>query len=769
MKKELGKPNYQRFHDGCKARAHDLVNLRERMSRLTDIEDLLYVPRGYTEALDIRNTNYFGKGGNFYAVLEDDIEIVGTISVQPYWYSSLYKAMYSCMRLYSELVQTEDRAGARSVMQVALQVQTWGNIYDELRSNKPMTIEQEEKMFQTLSETESNPLSEDPELLDLFDQVVKDIKEGTLPYVMDFHESLEDHEDRMRSTKFSFRHYYVSGKTSSYRHKDGELRKSILSSAYETDPVKDRRIDDLIGYESNYNTEFKGAGKPHPMITLSIPQSKMKRRIIHIGSNAIQDRGKYLHDILQSFLATLGCDCTKDQRAGIAFAERVSNPGFRSSAGYPSIMCMDFSNATDLLSQEFQNKCLGILFPDEVVSFWNELSQMEKVFIFSNGKEKKYNQRRGQPQGLLGSFDCFALAHHVIMLMTMKLTGREGYRANQFYRILGDDSIVSSIKKDPDHEVLSAYRRISRWAGLEENETKLHYAGFDQKTSVLCEFAKVTVLNGVMSTPVPIRLLSRNGREGTNYHRMSSAMWMAINGYDQLRTEIFRLLPSMFSEEAVLLASDIISSGIIPAFHMFADRSRIVDMESVDQCIFCYIVQKLRGSFLSALLTDEESERFFDSCEFDMETISPFLIKGPKINDILDVVENDNHKIMRVIGRNLELEDAIKSILGLNNQEKLVVGAVDLTAQEMRLYLWISEVLDNLKLGIPLPSMTRIDWIDRLEATSSLERFMPRAFHKKILREIVFLDKAIEQTKIWFPSHGTGESDGMIDDHPLIG
>jgi len=742
MRKEFGKQSYQEFYDKCKDRASDLSQLRERMSRLFDIEDLLYVPRGYTEPLDIRNTKYFGKGGKFYAVLEEDIVVVGTIKFQPQWYVSLYKAMYSAMRLYCELRQEEDLDGSKCAMQVALQVQSWGNIFDELRSNKFMTLMQEEAIFSTLSEAESAELSEDSELLTVFSEVVKDIEEGQLLYVSDFSNSLREHNLERR--RFSSSDYYISGKSTAYRHTDKTLNVSILSSAYETDPFLGCQFDEITGYESNYNVLFKGDGFPHPMITLSIPQGKIKRRIIHVGCNAIQDRGRYIHCTLQKFNSRLASDCTIDQRSGISFAARVSSPRFRSTTGYPSILCMDFSNATDLLSQEFQNLCLGILYPEPIVDFWREASKMEKVFLFSDGSERKYNQRRGQPQGLLGSFDCFALAHHVIMLMVMKITNRTNYRATQFYRILGDDSIICSITEDRNHEVKSAYLRVCQWAGLEINESKSHVVGFEDKNSALCEFAKVAILNGEISTPVPIRLLSRTGKDGSNYHRMSCAMWMAVNGYDQLRTEIHRLLPTMFSEEAIPIASSIIRSGIIPAFSMFADYN-VVDRCKLDQGIFCYLVEKLKGTFFNALLKDESSEKFFDDCQYDIEKLSPFLIEESRMEAILDVVENPNHKIMVVLQKNLDLQDSIKSILGVYTEKRLLTGAVDLTVQEMRLYIWVADIMANIKLGIPLPSISRDEWVDLLRGAATLDRFMPRAFHKKTLREIVYLDNAIKR------------------------
>jgi hypothetical protein len=316
---------------------------------------------------------------------------------------------------------------------------------------------------------------------------------------------------------------------------------------------------------------------------------------------------------------------------------------------------------------------------------------------------------------------------------------------------LGDDSIICSITEDRNHEVKSAYLRVCSWAGLEINESKSHIVGFEDKLSALCEFAKVTILNGEISTPVPIRTLSRVGKVGTNYHKLSAAMWMAVNGYSHLRTEIHRLLPTMFSEDAVPIASDLIRAGILPAFRMFADY-QVNDREALDRGVFSYLVEKLKGTFYSALLKDDASEKFFDDCNFDIEKLSPFLIDESRMERILDVVESHDHKIMVVLQKNLDLQDSIKSILGITTGAQLLVGAVDLSIREIRLYNWVADVMRNLNLGIPLPRMSRDEWIDLLQGASSLDRFMPRAFHKKTLREIVYLDNAIQRMhKLFIP------------------
>jgi len=601
MRKELGKASYQQFHDESKARANDLGDLRAQLSRLSNIEGLFYIPRGSDEALDIRSVQYFGKGGKFVAVCDEDVLIAGTIRVPPYWYGSLFKAMYSTMSLFAELMEEKDDLGAETVMQIALQVESWGGLYNELRSNKPMTLEFEKEIFSALSESESQPLSDDVELLDLFNQVRNDVIQGDLPYVEEFSNALRNAQRPEVGQSFKTTDYYVSGKSSSYRHTKGFMRISIISSGVETDPFRNQTsMDDVIDYHSYYNMEYRGDGKPHPFITMSIIQNKIKPRVIHIAANAIQDRCKYIFRILQTMLTGLRTDCINDQRRGIAFAEYVSNPKYREQHGYPSILCMDFSNATDLLSQEFQEECLRMVFPEAIVQFWGSLSRYKKVFKFSDESELEYIQLRGQPQGLLGSIHAFAVAHHVIMLMTMRHCHLEMYRASQFYRILGDDSIISSITSDPNDEVQSAYCRICAWAGLEINLRKSHIVTFRDKVGALCEFAKVRVLNGRMSSPVPIRLLSRVGKTtglySRNYYKLTTLMWMAVNGYDYLREDIHRFLPEMFDDEDIEIASDLLRAGVIPAFRMFADyqpRNRI----ELDKAMFCYLIERLKGTF----------------------------------------------------------------------------------------------------------------------------------------------------------------------------
>jgi len=616
-----------------------------------------------------------------------------------------------------------------------------------------MTLMHERTMYDQLSQTESLPLSSNEYLVGVYNQVVADIQEGTKPYVEDLRRALDRPNRPGYNRNFNSDDFYISGRATSYRHDIDDLKISIISSAIENDPLKGHPMDDVIAYVSYYNLQIESVDATHDFITLSIRQNKLKPRIIHIACNAIQDRAKYIYRILDHVLSGLPTDCIRDQRSGIAFAMRVSNPVFRSEHNYPSIHCMDFSNATDLLSQEFQNNVLGLIFPPEVVKFWSDVSSMEKTFIFSDKTKKTYTQRRGQPQGLLGSIHAFAFAHHILMRMVMYITNRTDIRATLFYRVLGDDSIICSFTSDPKGEVRSAYKLVCEWAGLAFEDDKEHKVTYHDKKSALCEFAKVMVLNGSICTPVPIRLLSRtgksHGRGSKNYYKLTTIMWMQANGYAYIKDELHRHLPKMFSEEAIPIASDMLHAGIIPAFKGFADY-RPINPELLNKAMFCYLIEQLKGSFMSALLKDDASEDIFSEGTFNMKNLSPFLIPPERLQNVLDKVEQSNHKINWVLQRNLDLEDSLKNILGLQTEDRMIAGAVDLTDQEIRLYVWASDVLINLRYG-EFPHQTREDWIDLLRGAASLDRFLPKSFHKKATRDIIFLEQAIQRLFILFP------------------
>jgi len=161
--------------------------------------------------------------------------------------------------------------------------------------------------------------------------------------------------DKVRDSNFSFK---SSGTTIKVNNKVFTIP-AVLASGFEQDLLKEvpciKSFDDLLGFEGEFGFLYSKAVKTKYRPTVSIPQKKLARRIIHIGDNPRQDRLGYIHNLISAFFRMYNCDCTFNQEEGIKFCLKASGQVAR------AVYCMDQSKATDTMLIDAQKMSLAVL------------------------------------------------------------------------------------------------------------------------------------------------------------------------------------------------------------------------------------------------------------------------------------------------------------------------------------------------------------------------------------------------------------------------
>lgn len=484
---------------------------------------------------------------------------------------------------------------------------------------------------------------------------------------------------------FEDRDYYIastSDAASIPELKGPGSKMSIIKSILEIDPCDGCEFDEATGYTSHYNKRYKPKNARFPwVITIHIPNpGKYKTRAIHLALSAIQDRCNYIHHRLAALLSRLPSDCTREQTRGISFILTLTDPYRREGQAY-SILAYDWSNATDRLLQKFQEDCLGLVFDEKVVKFWHSVSSCEKIFKFKDHGERSYHQANGQPQGLLGSFEAFALAHHIMMLVTMYMSHRTEYRASEFYRVLGDDSVLTSISTDLTNEVGECYCQVCHWANVKVNRTKsteiLAY-----NSNALIEFAKVYAYNGEYFSPVPFRLATQCGKPSCDYYSFAAALWMQRHGGNR-KNWISGLIDKYYpKQEENKIARNILFSGFIKSYADLGPEFQDIEMLQSDYALFCtlgYLYSSIKSSFCYSMLSDKAKEKLGSkTIKEEIDALEALLPKD--LEHLLDRLEDNDHKFLIALQANQDREDLIKALFNdLNSDQcKLLAATLQL-------------------------------------------------------------------------------------------
>ena len=760
---KMGRKIDESFVDACKVREKDLVKVMEEIITTDNFSDVFIVTQTKSKPnekprvkhLDLlEDVKYCPKDFHLYRQNEDE-EIIDVFhnQSQPNCYGSLFVAMF----VVASACRAERRDGDPDVYsglrQLALSIIEIARLYNETNPDEKAWRKQEDNTYKLLTtEIELIPKEEFDKIQAVFIETLSDIKEGKLPYVQDMARAIRA-TARYCASPFNDEDYYYSSKSDPARIRGFRYKQSLIKSMVETDPLRGCPFDDAVGYHSHYNT-VEPEGYSAPWIqTIHIPNpGKYKTRAIHLALSPIQDRCCYIHNRLARVLDSIPSDCTKGQERGQLFAITVTDANYREEHGMNSVLAYDWSNATDKMAQPFQEECLRLVFPEEVVQFWHTVSSCEKVFRFKDGSSKRYIQVTGQPQGLLGSFDAFAFAHHVIMLMTMNLSDRKGQKPTDFYRVLGDDSIISSISYDPANRVGDAYCAICAWANMEINRSKSTEITHEDKVA-LVDFAKVTVLDGEYFSPIPSRLANRIGSPKGDYYALSGALWLSKHGSNQ-NVWIRQLIDYYYQgEEENRLAHLLVESGILPSFRQVGfQKDEIFDSEEGLKLAVVYCYSAIKSSMLSGMLGDVDKENLSEVNEKEQED-ALLSILPEDLHEVWDKIEDIDHKINIAIENNLTKETVIREMIQGNlDQAKVIAIALKFEDSEVEAMSTAVELMNVISTGVDM-MLVRDSIINLTRNMPSFGRLRYRSWYKRSSLDTMVLRRTLKVYADMFNTH----------------
>ena len=729
--------------NSCKGRDKELSKVLGRIIDSDESLELCIVSRslqGYKEVYSSEEIGYCPRRFAIIGIEEEDIVDIFINEKVPKIYGCLFVAMFKVATACREAMR-RDQELFRNLCDLAFSIEEIAGLYNETSPDAHNWHRQE---LSTLEILENPPTRKDDEVvMQAFLQVMDDIQHSNKPYVKEIQDAIRSRR-RYCSSPFSDDDYYFSVKSDPAHIPGFKYKQSLIKSMVEDDPLAGCEFDEYVGYKSAYN-KLVPDGYYSPWIkTIHIPNpGKYKTRAIHLAMSAIQDRCCYIHNRLLSVNRAIPSDCTIDQENGQRFTCKISDPEYREDHGWCSVLAFDWSNATDKMWQWFQEECLKLVFDPIVVEFWHVVSTCQKEFYFRDGTRKVYQQINGQPQGLLGSFDAFALAHHIIMLMTMYLSHLTGYRGSDFYRVLGDDSIISSITYDPNNEVGNNYVRICSWANMEIERSKSTEILSSNKIA-LVDFAKVKVLNGKYFSPIPGRLANRIGKHNQDYYAFSSALWQGSHGYfkpDWFRDLIDKYYPE---EEENKLAHLLVESGIIPSFRKVGFNDLLLRQSQTGlRASLCYAINKVKASFISGLLGDKTKEclEMMDKeTEDSLSTLIP-----EDLTSVWDLIENIDHKINIALETNLNKEDTIKEIFACTqDQARIMAAGLSISQEEFET---IRQTLELMNLAVESPDTIELfqeSILGLMDRLSILDRLQYRSLYKRNALDSIILRRSIK-------------------------
>lgn len=720
------------YEMACKDRKNDLQLLMHRLQTCQPGEVLMYVYQQDKPIENPRNIIYIKKGCEFIGINnEGEVETLLEFSRSPKIYTILFKGMFSIMVKHYLPYKISHPHLARTVLLLVQYLISVANIYTLFRSTEEM-IDNREISSLNMLKSESVPLR--PEFRDEVIELINDIKRGRLPYIKEIRSAIL-YSITERNLRYRDSDHYTSIKgSSSYSPEFGRLP-SLLASAYEIDPIKElsEEFDEITGYVSNYVSE-SSAITSHGK-TITIDQNKIKRRVIHIFNNATQDRMSLVNRLLSSVTSRLQSDCTKDQQRGVIAAINWTSPSYRIERDNPTVACMDLSNATDELNQEFQRLVLEAILPKPMVDWWFTVIQLPREFVFYNFYPVEYVQHIGQPQGLLSSFDAFALAHHFVMLLVMKRSGMEDIPASQAYRVLGDDSIINSVNGGINGcKIIDNYKLICHEIGWSVDLTKSHITRYEDDQA-FAEFAKVTVLDGEIITPPPIRMLCQITHPGDRGAReFAFAVWLTKFGYGDVKI-IDHIIDKYAVDDRKEILSIIFKGGIIPYLDHLKDPLYCEESDLWKRISIAYLKNLIKESIIDSILNDREMdspdfmEAFIGKTTVKLESSELDGLKGEDLlGHLLDMIP-ENHKLVWALQRNANIEDAVKSITGLD-VTKIAIAALDLTEEEIEAIFMIGDIISFNDISLLDASLLR----ELNKKLSTLERFRLKSVYKRIGR-----------------------------------
>jgi hypothetical protein len=775
----------KQFAEDCKLRNKELLSVANMLAveDYSQILSSLYlVTSDKAPSVTLADLRYMPKSlkGILVYLREEGLllDSVG-ISKQPRIYIYLYKWLFEVTRVFGMFTDIRDSLDHDAKIQMYLLPVSLGQLFERLNPTDDIMDEYAEDLLSVL-ESPSTELSQS--FLDLFNQVKGDILNPKCrkSYVQDFKKALRS----FKIKGFNVHDYYATLKSSTSRIMiDGKWCKfpSFVSSLFETDELRGspeiQKFDQLIGYKSAYLSKDEQVANNLQVITdvvetKMIPNpSKYKPRGIHIGSNSLQDRCNWFHNQLQPFLFSLESDCMIRHQKGVDFLMKITSSRFRNE-NQNSIFVSDFSNATDTLSQEFQCLCLGILFPNEVVEFWRYVSQLPKQFYYpGKGQWKYYIQETGQPQGLLGSFDAFSLAHHILMLMLMKCTGLESTKATDFYRILGDDSIISYPTIESTEDLYTKHTWLCTECSLRKNDSKTAKSFYNVNTlsypDEILDFAKVSVSRGNFLTPLPVGLGIFYDKDPAitnlsailwySYHKVTFRRWAHHVAFKCYGKNIHDFL----------VVESILTSGQIEYLSSFKDEEvfSMIDSALSGASIYSYGLSEYRSSLLGYFISDEKKQsKLMKSVSF--ENVWKGFFPASYMDQWSNLISKD-HKFWLLLEEATDLASEIQALYELGDVRLATCIAAlckRINADEDIEYMadWVKSVEEGKDTGELWTHLSYLNYDQLFKPLKGVEQLSIRSLREKSKTKAGFLYQTTREFRRNF--RGIAEIDTAIKD-----
>lgn len=544
---------------------------------------------------------------------------------------------------------------------------------------------------------------------------------------------------------------HISMKSSGTSY-NGRTLPALYASLVEVDVDKEKskEFDNLIGYESEYRLDTdKIVVQRVSAAKLVEPPAKIDGRPIFILDNPHQDRFNYLHNIIQEILDLMPEDCTSKQFEAVKALLQWTNPIYREKYSN-AVYTLDISDATNTCSLEFNRMVLSILFDEPICSWWYDTMKIEtKAYYPSQDKEfATFHRQRGQSQGAKSSFPAFALMHHIIYLMSIKVAGWDRCYTRNIYRIIGDDSGSSTQESDRDYSFRNFYIQICDWMGWIVNPQK-GYSAPANSNIAFAEMAKVRILNGRINTPIPPRLLIKGGKDLLDIIALSS--WFSKNYLDsQLDIDVVinNSKLSKRNENYLTWLRKLIKVSPSRAFEGLQSSVEVSEKEEA-LILMLYIEEKLESTLVSQILpehalTDESRFQRYYSKFGLYKSIENFYLSGEFWNNQF-VQNSTSTKYVRLYNKNEDLIHAIESDIGVKHYVAEAVTSLRLSRKERNDLVSLLDTFNCFKENGEFPLSS--DNLRKLsdEVFESLGRYNDRSDVRRALSEGFFADSIIER------------------------
>jgi hypothetical protein len=268
----------------------------------------------------------------------------------------------------------------------------------------------------------------------------------------------------------------------------------------------------------------------------------------------------------------------------------------------------------------------------------------------------------------------------------MKRSGFEKIPSDQFYRILGDDSVVSYPESthnvsstDPKRysDVYNTHTWLCTECNWKKNDAKTAKSFYNLEDNeypdVILDFAKISIYEGKFISPVPVNLVM-NYMHDPKVTRLAIPLWYAQHGI-WLTDWVRHIVYEEFHKQPLhwLIISSIISSGEIEYLKGFKYNSGI-PREVIGLSILAYGYAEMQNTILSSFLQeDKRDEKLFK--QYSFESVWRGLV--PKdIEDWLSIHEVDStHKYLLMLFEESDFSDDIRDLFEL--KDPTLINLVD--------------------------------------------------------------------------------------------